>query len=74
MSLGKRRVVCVNQTVMPGPNNVPDLVGDGERVGGAGVVSDEKGFLLVRADARRETASTRTVDDQTDNVGTFLVA
>src|SRR5215467_12533778 len=34
MGVGKRSVVSVNQTVMPGTNDVRDLVGDSERVGG----------------------------------------
>src|SRR5439155_3346399 len=74
MSVGKRRVVSVNQTFMSASNEMPYLMRDGKGVRGASVMGDEECFLRVGADACRETASGRAVDDQTDDVGTLLVA
>src|SRR6185295_10506624 len=71
--VGKRHVICVDQSVMTCANNMAYLVCNGESVRRASVMSHEECFLSVRAYTRGETASTRVMDNEADNVGGFLV-
>src|SRR5262249_54596971 len=70
----KRRVARINRALMPGAENVADLVSD--RIGDhrAGMVHDEVGLFGVRGNARGKAATRRIVYDQADDVASLLVA
>ena len=71
---GERRRHLVDVEIVPGPDDVPDLVGDGVGGGCALVMHDGKCFVGICVDARGKAASMRIVDDEYGDVGAILVA
>ncbi len=74
MAVGGRGLGLVDGGVVPGADDVADLVRDRVHQGRAGVVHDGEGLFRIGANPRGKPAARRIVDDQDHDIGPLLVA